>query len=1113
MGAFLRWHNSYFNSIRVAPENSTCGPVTSLVVNGLRLGILCINSALFCQGDDDHERLWVGRRSLSASLSDLRALDSDVNIVLIHHPLEWLNPGDAVNIQAELESSAHILLRGHLHATRLQSVASPEGEILHCAAGAAYDSRKLPNRALYGTLTARQLTIFPISYVDAPKELWTADPSVFPHNDNFERTFPIPQRRSEAPESQPSSLPSRTPPRFRSNIKSRGNLPFVGREELVAQISEKLNALGTEKVVILHGPPGVGKSELAREFGRRNRDRYSGGTFVIDASTEAIAINLAEIGTKILDLSFQPNLPINDQGQQTLYSLTAAPVLIIYDNVPSFERITTWLPLAGMPCHVLITTIIDVALADWPCLEVKPLSHEQSLELVSQLTGGALAPVIQDEIATRAGGLPVQIVPEAVAMIYDQRRGRLRNIRGSLTREAGNSFRAAYDRLEFTARLLLHAAAFLDVQRILVAELTIHLCDGLGWSEADVSRALDTCLDFHLLEGAPDPRMHQLLAAFLRDIVPAPQDQEQLARVWPIQAKRFASLAEAVRQYPADTRTATAFISYPLVPETWAVLSEPLTAEGLTIGHALFEIGRYNEARLWFEREVAAAEMRGVRGQVDHGALGKNLYLAAYCLRRAGQFVEARPGFERAVAEAQKGDLQGRIDHENLGSSLHQVGDCLSRTGKSEEARPWYERAVAEKQKGDTSGRIDHSSLGGSMHELGYCLSRMGQDAEARLWYERAVAQKEKGDVRGQIDHAGLGISLHQVGYSLSRMGQFTEAQYWFERAVAEAEKGDVYGRVDHANLGISLHQIGDCLTRSGNFAEARPWFERAVAEAEKGDVHGRVDHANLGISLHQVGYCLSLTQQYAEARQWYERAVAELSKGDRHGRVDHSSLGVSLHQVGMCISSLGNHGQALPWFERAATEAKKGDTYGLIDHESLGMSLNQVGDCLANMGDHANAREWFQRAVAAAEQGDTHGRIDHESVGSSLHQDGESAFQLGNFIEAQSLFERAAVEKEKGDLYKRRDRESIGRSLSRVGDCLASLGRDADARLWFERAVAEAEMGDIHGRSDPEIFLNVLQNAAACLQRLKEFDRANELRSKASKVKHASALASSLSR
>jgi tetratricopeptide (TPR) repeat protein/UDP-2,3-diacylglucosamine pyrophosphatase LpxH len=901
MRSFVEWHNRYFEGVRRTPENSTCGPVELLALKGRRLGILPINTALFCQGDDDHDKLWIGRRCLDVALSELRKIDAELNIALLHHPLDWLSATEMANVQAELEASVHILLRGHLHETRVQSVASPEGEILQCATGAAYQTRKWPIRALYATLEGRQVTIFPIRYEDSPRERWTIDPSVFPPQENHTRRFEIPDH--SAKQAEPQAQPIRSSaPRFRRNIPSRGNLPFVGRNDLLTQISSLLSDRTSENVVILHGQPGVGKSELAREFARRNRDRYSGGTFLVDASTDALAINLAAIGKTILDLPLRADLPLNDQGQQTFYALGDVPVLLIYDNVRSFERAVPWLPLSGMQCHILITTLDASANRMWPCLEVPPLSREQSLELVERLTGGQLAPPLAEAIAEHAGGLPVQIIPDAATLADEYRRGGAGFGGFRLARGAGDSFRSAYDRLDPSARLLIHAAALLNPQHIPAKELSYHLLEGLGWSAIDVQRTLDSCLDVHLLSGSPDPAMHQLFASFLRETVPSEDDQSKLARVRPVQLRRLVQLADAVSRNPADIQTAATLLSYPLSPETWTNLGLPLSVdEENTIGSALSEIGHYDEARLWFERTVAAEQRGEPLGHVDYGKLGTSQHQLGDCLASKGRYQEALPWFERAVEAKEKGDLQGRVDYASLGGSLSQVGDCLASRNLYEEAQSWFERAVKAKEKGDVDQNVDRASLALSLHGTGYCLSARGLYDEALPIFKRAVEAIERGDVAGRVDYARLGRSLHQVGYCLSLKRSYDEAQQWFERAVSAAEKGDIYGRVDYASVSRAVHQVGFCLSRKEQYPEALRWFRRAAADAEKGDVYGRVDHESRGRSLHQMADCVLKVGKVEEAREWFERAVAEKEKGDVHGNIERESVEISREGVVAC--------------------------------------------------------------------------------------------------------------------------------------------------------------------------------------------------------------------
>ncbi len=516
-------------------------------------------------------------------------------------------------------------------------------------------------------------------------------------------------------------------PRFAGNVPSRLNRPFVGRtRDLDATdpegIEAKLGPASEACALVLHGEPGTGKSELAREYARLRKERYPGGTFLIHAET--IDVDFAGIGKHVLGLSFPADLAVHDQAKRTFYRLGKEPALVIYDNAASAESLQEWLPAVGMLCHVLITTFVGEWPSEFRRHRVDALSPDESRRLIETLAGGAARGAVGRELAAFAGGLPVEICPMAAALAKLQERGRARDMRLYLAPEAKGSFAAPYELLGPGARLALHAAAFMSARAIPRDELVIPLRQAAGCDEEQALKHLDDCIDLHMLEGAEELTMHQLRAAFLRDVEGNFEAPDALRRVREAQRERWIGLAGSVAEKPADSDRARRFMLFPVSPEAWEEAGLGLPApDGTVAGRALAEIGRFEEARGWFERAVAAAE---------------------------------------------KGDVHGRIDHESLGTSLHQVGYCLSSLGRFEEARGWFGRAVAEEEKGDVHGRIDHASLGSSLHQVGYCLSSLGQFEEAQGWFERAVAEAEKGDVHGRMDHASLGTSLHEVGYCLS---------------------------------------------------------------------------------------------------------------------------------------------------------------------------------------------------------------------------------------------------------------------------------------------------------------------------------------------------------
>lgn len=916
--AFVKWYNRYFDGIRAFPETSTCGPVEPVDARGHKVGILPLNSALFCL-DDDHAKLWIGRRCLDAAVAELKVLGAALNVALLHHPLDWLHDEERSNIRTMLRANADLILHGHLHETDVEHVVGVTGAALHMAAGATYQTRRWPNRALYGVIEGKRVSVFPIRYEDRPHEVWTIDPSVFPDEPTHTRSFAIPRLAAATPPAA-TPAPEPPPPRWgRSNIPSRRSLPFVGREDLIDRIRAELGEPSRDAVVVLHGQPGVGKSELAREFARRNRERYPGGTFFLDAGRQTLVVDLARIGRTSLDLETPPGLSLEDQGWRTLAALGTAPSLLIYDNVPDEDTVLPWLPPAGMPCHVLMTTVADRWDRGWQTLPVTPLPPDVSVDLIERIAGHEVATRFGARLAALAGGLPVQIVPASATLAHEARRGRLDAASLTLTEEAQESFLGVYRQLDPPARLLLYAAARLNAQCIPSDELQGHVTEAAGWSAGEFRRHLDACLDLHLLEGGVELRMHQLFARFVSD-QPIPDDiAASFGAVVRVQAQRLVEVARELYKNLARADLAARLMAFSPDVERWsagdAAISIP---DGETIGQALYGIGAFAAGQPWFERAIVAKERGDVHGGVDHDSLGRSLYQMGYCLSSQGQFAAAQPWYERAVVAEEQGNVDGRVDHISLGSSLHQAGYCLLSQGQGTAAQPWFERAVVAKEQGDVDGRVDHNSLSASLYQMGYCLLSQGRVAAAQPWFERAVAEAEQGDVHGRIDHESLGVSLNLVGYCLLSQGLVAAAQPWYERAVAAQERGDVHSRVDYASLGRSLNQVGHCLSSQGQIAAALPWFERAVAAKEQGDIHGRVDHDSLGKSLYRVGYCLSSLGQFAEAQPWYERAITEAEQGDIHGHVDNVNLRSLLRSGAEFLRKSGQAEMADAWDARA---------------------------------------------------------------------------------------------------------------------------------------------------------------------------------------------------
>ena len=216
------WYDQYFLGIREFPRDSTCFEPEAVEVEGLKLGVLGINSALFAlEGENlDYGKLWIGRRPLDKATQSLDALGADVTVSLLHHPIDWLHDEERSNIKTKMRSTVDFILRGHLHESDIDQIVSSSGGAMHIAAGAANQTRRYPNRALYVDLDyeAASVRILPIRYEDKPQEIWVVDPSLYPTKPGYEGSYSVqwkktavkgePRRRTVSPRATPTIQPT-----------------------------------------------------------------------------------------------------------------------------------------------------------------------------------------------------------------------------------------------------------------------------------------------------------------------------------------------------------------------------------------------------------------------------------------------------------------------------------------------------------------------------------------------------------------------------------------------------------------------------------------------------------------------------------------------------------------------------------------------------------------------------------------------------------------------------------------------------------------------------------------------------------------------------------------
>ena len=172
--------------------------VESVEIKGARLAVASFNSAWFAQGDDDNGKLWLGESNVEHALDRVADNEATFAIALLHHPFEFLHEVERDVVERWFDRGFDLVLRGHLHASKSRSMATPRGGFVEVAAPAAYQGSQWVNGCLLGEIRphARTIRLRPYAYASGP-DPWVLDSKVFPDDekDGYCHTFTVPEKQ------------------------------------------------------------------------------------------------------------------------------------------------------------------------------------------------------------------------------------------------------------------------------------------------------------------------------------------------------------------------------------------------------------------------------------------------------------------------------------------------------------------------------------------------------------------------------------------------------------------------------------------------------------------------------------------------------------------------------------------------------------------------------------------------------------------------------------------------------------------------------------------------------------------------------------------------------
>lgn len=112
-----------------------------LSIENLNVGISCINSAWRCSTKLSKDSLTIGTRQLLNANDFNSTNQTELNILLLHHPLEYISTIERYEIENLLQSlNFNILLSGHTHAGQAYGFHGPKGRIFVNVAKSAFSN-------------------------------------------------------------------------------------------------------------------------------------------------------------------------------------------------------------------------------------------------------------------------------------------------------------------------------------------------------------------------------------------------------------------------------------------------------------------------------------------------------------------------------------------------------------------------------------------------------------------------------------------------------------------------------------------------------------------------------------------------------------------------------------------------------------------------------------------------------------------------------------------------------------------------------------------------------------------------------------------------------------
>ena len=185
-----------------------------------------------------------------------------------------------------------------------------------------------------------------------------------------------------------------------------------------------------------------------------------------------------------------------------------------------------------------------------------------------------------------------------------------------------------------------------------------------------------------------------------------------------------------------------------------------------------------------------------------------------------------------------------------------------------------------------------------------------------------------------------LATCYHQLGMVAQLRGRLDDAEDWYQKSLTI--KDDLGDRPDMAS---SYHQLGIVAQLRRRLDDAEDWYQKSLTIADE-----LGDRPGMATSYHQLGMVAQDRGRLDDAEDWYQKSLTILEElGDRPG------MAMSFGQLGLLAETVGRPQEALAWTVRCVS------VFGEFPHPSTGPAPQHLARLTAALGVDVLRRCWLE--------------------------------------------------------------------------------------------------------------------------------------------------------